>query len=419
MFNKLRRKFIVITLALVGIVLAGTLASLVFSTWVNGRNQIDFELDRALTMSGNTAPAIGLGSPEGSEDGGHDYTHTPILVINVTGGVDTYDASTSFVSISDSALEEVLEAVEASGADSGVVVGQHIAWQRCVASDGSYRLAMADTSELESNLVEQIAGSVAILCAALVVMFFIARALAIWALRPVEQSWEQQKRFVADASHELKTPLTVILANSEILQANEKNLDEESRKWVDSTIDEARRMKMLVNELLELARTDNDLEAGAGTDTALAKQDVDLTALVDKVTLQFDAVAFERGCMIDTNIAKDIHVQGTAPQLERLITILIDNACKYAPSDSAISVRLSREAGRVHLDVNNAGDPIDPKDLPHVFERFYRSDTVRTKSEAGGYGLGLAIAQGIAEVHHGHISVRSNAADGTTFSLVL
>ncbi len=170
-----------------------------------------------------------------------------------------------------------------------------------------------------------------------------------------------------------------------------------------------------MSDLLELARTD---ETRAGDAEAMHKSDVDLSDLVESAALEFDAVAFERGSTIVTDIDDGIRITGDRDWLDRLVKILIDNAVKYASAGSDVTVVLKRESGRITLRVNNRGQVIPAQDLAHVFDRFYRSDSARSRS-TGGFGLGLAIAKGIAEAHGGRIAAASNEADGTTFTVTL
>lgn len=167
-------------------------------------------------------------------------------------------------------------------------------------------------------------------------------------------------------------------------------------------------MKGLVEGLLELARTED------GVASQMRRVDVDLSDVVEGEAMQFDAVAFERGCTIETSVAEGLHVSGDPDQLERLVKTLLDNACKYARENSAVTVELARRGSAAELSVTNQGTPIDPNDLPHLFDRFWRSDKARAR-ETGGFGLGLAIAKGTAESHGGKISVTSDAQTGTRF----
>ena len=134
--------------------------------------------------------------------------------------------------------------------------------------------------------------------------------------------------------------------------------------------------------------------------------------------LEFDAVAFERGCSIDTDIEEGIHLSADKSQIARAVRTLVDNATKYATKGTTVKVTLKRVGKRAKLTVNNASAAIDPEDLDHIFDRFYRSDKARAR-ETGGFGLGLAICKGIVEAHDGEISVTSSDEDGTTFTVLL
>nr|WP_239471424.1 HAMP domain-containing sensor histidine kinase [Olsenella profusa] len=247
-------------------------------------------------------------------------------------------------------------------------------------------------------------------------LFVVAYLLSGWALRPVERAWEQQRRFVSDASHELKTPLAVILANTQILEAD-GGVPKEARRWVHSTSEEVTHMKGLVEDLLTLARADE--QEASGTRSAGASQAVDLSALVSGCALEFDAVAFERGCSIECALADGVTVTGDPEQLRRVVRTLLDNATKYADRGTPVRVGLSREGRRARLTVNNRGETIAPEDLAHLFDRFYRTDDARERQSSGGFGLGLAIAKSLVESMGGKISARSTDANGTTFEVTL
>ena len=170
-------------------------------------------------------------------------------------------------------------------------------------------------------------------------------------------------------------------------------------------------MKELVNNMLFLAKSD-------GEEVKILFSEVSLTDLVTDSSLQFEPVAFERGIVVETDIAEGISMQGDTTQLRQLIHILLDNACKYADENGRVDVRLYEHNNAIKLEVANTGKPIPPEDLPHIFERFYRSDKARTQqNQAGGYGLGLAIAHSIVTKHKGTINATSNSASGTKFTV--
>ena len=146
-------------------------------------------------------------------------------------------------------------------------------------------------------------------------------------------------------------------------------------------------------------------------------QDVSLSEISSEAVMQFEPVAFESGTLLESEIEEGVVIKGDLTQLRQLVYILIDNACKYAGVGGSVDFRLT--GGKTPaIRVNNTGDPIPKEDLPHIFERFYRSDKARTKNDSsGGYGLGLAIAKTITEKHGGIIKAESSAADGTTFTV--
>lgn len=254
--------------------------------------------------------------------------------------------------------------------------------------------------------------------AALAVFLVISLFFSRWALRPVARAWTQQRRFVADASHDLKTPLTVILANTSIALEHPERSVASQGQWLESTQHEAEAMQGLVGDLLTLAKMDEE-EAAAQSGTARpALEEVDLSDVIEGETLQFESVAFERGVKLGSQVEPGIKLRGNEQRLRRLAGTLIDNACKYVDDGGAVDVALSRAGKQAKLEVRNTGAPISPEDLPHVFDRFYRADKARTGG-AGGHGLGLAIARAIAEEHGGTLTAASTQAEGTAFTATL
>ncbi|MDD3177105.1 MAG: HAMP domain-containing sensor histidine kinase [Atopobiaceae bacterium] len=416
MLKGLKRKFILTTMILVGIVLACVLGSSYVTTYRSLDEMLDRSLDRSLDAMSATSPENGSVADDGNSSmeqlgGGHMV----VFWVDVDSDGLVLHSNGASVAISQDTLASVLSEALTSDSSSGTISAQHLAWKRASTDDG-YRIAIADTSGIDATLKNQATSALLVFGAGMGVLFVITWFLSKWALAPVERAWNEQRRFVADASHELKTPLSVILANSQIL-TERTDIPEEDRRWIESTSGESERMKGLVNDLLELARTD---ETSVGDGGAFQCVDVDLSALVDNVSLEFDAVAFERGCQIDASVTEGEHVKGDPAALERLVKILVDNACKYAEAESTVKVRLATEGSHPRLSVTNKGVPMDQEDIDHVFDRFYRSDKARTRKngkETGGYGLGLAIAKGIVDAHHGKISCTSSAAAGTCFSV--
>lgn len=230
--------------------------------------------------------------------------------------------------------------------------------------------------------------------------------LANWIVQPVDKAWRQQRQFIADASHELKTPLTVIMTNAEMLQ--NMDYDETSHSTFSSNIlVMSRQMRDLVEQMLELARADN-------VQDDMVFSSFDLSRLVSEAILPFEPVFFERGLTLHTNITENIRINGNPSELHQVLDILLDNAQKYSHENGSTWVTLQRH-GKNHclLTVADEGETIPPQDLYNLFKRFYRADQARSRN--GSFGLGLSIAESIVKRHKGKIWAESKNGINTFF----
>lgn len=235
----------------------------------------------------------------------------------------------------------------------------------------------------------------------LVISIFFAR----WAVRPVEEAWAQQRQFVSDASHELKTPLTVILTDAEMLKS--PRFDEAHKaQFVDNILTMSNQMRGLVESLLQLARVDN------GAIQKMPLTNIDLSGLVSDELLTFDALFFEKGLTLAEDITDGITVHGSTQHLKQVVEILLDNARKYSAPNGTVQVTLQK-SGAHHclLSVADPGDAISPEDLKKIFQRFYRIDEARAMNHS--YGLGLSIADNIVKAHKGRIWAESEGGINT------
>ncbi len=412
MLRSLRIKFVIVIMCLVGAVLVSVLGGSFYSFWQTQRDMTEDALQRGLNGDLRQGPMIG------DERSGGQQGKANMLVITVDVSQDgmLLETNNAPVIIDSDILGDVLQEALSSNADRGNNEELHITWLRAQREDGSWRIVIADTSAAYYALRSLFVKDIVIIVLAMGVLLGISIGLSTWMLKPVEEAWNQQRRFVADASHELKTPLAVIIANTQIL-AKDPTISEEGQRWVKSTADESTHMKNLVEELLELARTD---ESQVNAQGIMQSVDIDFSELVENSTLELDAIAFEHNCELQSEIEENIHVSGDPEWLGRLGKILIENAIKYSSAGSVVMVRLHKEGRKGYLAVNNHGQVIEPEDLAHVFDRFYRTDKARSRNaKTGGFGLGLAIAKGIVTSHGGTISAASNATDGTTFTVML
>jgi len=259
------------------------------------------------------------------------------------------------------------------------------------------RLVFLDISSYNDTLESLVQSSLIIGAVCILVMLAVSILFAHWAVKPVDAAWKQQRQFVSDASHELKTPLTVIMSNAELLQS--PDCDEESRKqFTGSIVTMSQHMRSLVEGLLELARADN-----GQVKKSFAK--LDLSKLVSDAVLPFEPVMFEAGLQLQTNIQPQITLNGSQQHLRQVVEILLDNACKYS-APGLVRLQLSRQGRSCTLMVSNPGQPIPQEDLERIFERFYRSDQARSRT--GSFGLGLSIAKSVVQEHQGKIWAISN-----------
>lgn len=223
--------------------------------------------------------------------------------------------------------------------------------------------------------------------------------LSGWAVRPVKETWEMQNRFIADASHELKTPLTVMIADTNILLSHGDSKVGEQKRWIESIRDEALSMKKLVEDMLFLAKSD------AERNTAAAEE-FDVSDVVTDKVLEFEAVAYEKQVKLYDDIEPDLRMTGDKDEFARLAAVLLDNAVKYAEPaedrEKKVRVSLKKEGKKLCLSVSNTCTSLSEETIRHAFDRFYRGDATRARTD-GSYGLGLSIAAEIVREMHGKI----------------
>ena len=356
-------------------------------------------------QSGALAPKIG---------GGQGQT-IPVAVYALNAEGSAMSASPAgTANINDEVLETALSRLTPAEDGTGSFSDLGLFFEKRTIGDTTY-LAFADANSAagwKSLALTLVGAAIAALAAFFVISLFFSR----WALRPVEQTWRSQRQFIADASHELKTPLTVILADASIALEHPERTVESQRQWIEGIQVEGQRMQGLVEDMLALAKHDT-AEVDAQATMGKQQEKLDLADMAQRAVLQFEAVAFERGVEIDVaeSSSTSVFIGGVQGDIERVLGILIDNACKYAEAGGRVVVGTKREGKHAVIQVNNTGTPIPSSDLPHIFDRFWRADEART-SGAGGYGLGLSIARSIVEEHGGTLSAQSSAEHGTTFT---
>ncbi len=264
-------------------------------------------------------------------------------------------------------------------------------------------LTIVDNSQTNVKLWRETLISLLMLVLIEILILIVSKILTSWIIKPVKETFDKQKQFIADASHELKTPLSVIMASSDALES-----DMSEKKWLDNIKSESERMSKLITSLLDLAKTEeyND---------NLILEKINLSKLVETSSLSFEGIMFEKGIYLNCNIDDDIFINGDSDKLKQLVSILVDNAIHHAFKSSTVYISLHK-ADKIILEVKNQGNPILPGDEEKIFERFYRADKSRNRDD-NRYGLGLAIAKNIVLAHNGKISAHSNN-DETIFKVL-
>ena len=403
MIRKLRLKFVAVCMAMVTAVLAVVCFAILAALQGNVEDLSRQVLHRVIQeepMPGGRKPEVGV------EIGG-DKVLLPYFTVSVwPGGGGKYTAYVTggtYAGLEDTAeLAAILEDCLSQRPPEGIVRNYGLRYLR--QDNGLYRrLAFVDMS-MERRLLREMMGSyLVIVLAAFTLLLGVSVLLARWATGPVERAWRQQRQFLSDASHELKTPLTVILSNAELLTA--LPLEERPARWTDNILSESRQMKTLVEEMLTLARADNMAPAAPLVEVSLSET-------AEDCALSFEPVAFEAGKPLEYQTAEGVTVLGDRDKLRRLISILLDNAVKYGEAGGTIRLTLEKTERQARLTVSNPGAPIPAEQLERLFERFYRADASR--GEKSGFGLGLSIAVVIAQEHKGTLRAESGR-EGTRF----
>lgn len=385
MIRKLRWKVVAVTMTVVTAVLLLSLTAVFLSSRAAMESRTREQLQQALQGALNYGPA------QPGQDGG-----IPCWTAEVFAGGTVRVSGSSYFDLDDqNELLKIVQAALQRREDSGLLESYHMRYLR-ESGPLSIRIAFADSS-LEQSTLRSLTGTTALIgVAAFLVLFGFSYLLSGVVTRPVEKAWQEQQRFLSDASHELKTPLTVILSSADLLSGS---LPETAQGYVDNIRSESRRMKKLVESMLTLARADDGGHK-------LVFTPLDLSDVVTDTALLFEPVAFESGRQLLYNIQEGLRTSGDADKLRQLVSILLDNAIKYAPEHSPIRLTLAGEEKTALLTVENGGQPIPPEVISHLFDRFYRADGSRSDTE--GFGLGLSIAQSIVKEHRGAIRCESD-----------
>lgn len=246
----------------------------------------------------------------------------------------------------------------------------------------------------------------------IVLLSFSAIIIAERTISPIREAFYKQKELIANASHELKTPLTVINTNLSVLENNKTETIESQNRWINNIIEQTNRMNRLIYQMLDLSKTESLLASET-------KQPIQLSELIEKLVMEFEVNAFEKKIHVTSNIEENIVFNGNMENMIKLFTILIDNAIKYTQENGAIDLSLTQKKNKIEFTIQNTGKGIEKENLGKVFQRFYKQDESYNQDSNHSFGLGLAIAKAIVDQLNGTITVTSEVNVHTTFVVKL
>ena len=326
-----------------------------------------------------------------------------------------FDTNTEEISILDRDHTEMdaallLDAVQEArnkDTDFGILQKEGLIYYRESMQDIE-KYAFADVAYLRNRLLRSFMLLLLVFLLTIGLLCLISIWLARRAAEPMEKAIEMERQFVADISHDLKTPITVILANNSILRSEPDAKVGDNLQWIDSTDSAAKNMMHLISQMLTLSSLESTAKANRS-------ESVDLSHIAEKCALQMESIAYDRNISLKTEIDEGIFYRGDREYAERICSGLMENALKYEPDGGSVCIAVCRQKKKALLRVENAGSVIEPEDLPHAFERFYRGD--KTRNQQKGHGLGLPIIKQMSELQGGEISVISSADQGTVFTV--
>jgi two-component system sensor histidine kinase CiaH len=418
-FTKLRNRFLIVNLVTISVMMLVAFASIYMITYRDVQSDIDMDLHRIMDSNQKSPGDSGRtrfdgASPDlppvdsGPMDNDNARPDRSVSFMLQTDKEWSITANNSKFDMDDEFYASALQEAVAMNKDTGkfTLDGSQWIFNILQTNEGALLVFLDITAQQEilTNLIYTftVVGSVM-----LIILFFTSRFFANRSITPVKEAFDKQKQFIADASHELKTPLTIINTNADVLLSNSDDTIHNQSKWLHYIKSETERMTRLTNDLLYLTEMDDSRSRMIFTK-------FNMSEAVENIILTMEAVIFEKHVSLNYDIEPDLTVQGNIEQIKQVVMILVDNAVKYTNSKGSVTISLKKQYNDVILSVTNTGEGIASEHLTRIFDRFYRTDASRVRKQ-GGYGLGLAIAKSIIEQHKGKIYAKSVVGESTTF----
>lgn len=398
MFKKLKYKFIIINMSLLTFVFFCIFGVIYFITWNSGERQINFSLNALIHEPNNGGPSKG-----GPLNNG--------ILINLDHNLNVINIITPY-NVDKDILVELAVNILSKESSSGVIKIEDTDFAYLKSLNRNInRIALINKSP-QQNLLKNLLKTFFITgFISLIILFTISYYLAYKTIAPIKEVFEKQKQFIADASHELRTPIAIIKTNLALVSSNKDKTIESQGKWMNYIDLQTDRMSHLIDDMLSLAKLDEDKKV-------LNLQPININKILENLLMSFEAVFFENKIELQNNLKDNFFINGDLEEIKKLFNILMDNAIKHTFPNGTITITSSKLKSKMEIIITNTGEGIPDKDLEKIFERFYRSDESRQR-KTGGYGLGLAIANSIVISHKGKIYARSNAGKDTSFIVEL
>lgn len=394
MFKKLYKNLLVLNLSVLSLLLIVIFTSLYLSTYFEIQGRINFELEMVSQQGGSNPPL-------NQDDFKPDRRGSFVLLLD-----DTQEIAVviSDVNYTDTFIDYVF--INASDDEGKITYNDQIWSYQQKTINNTSTITFVNTTSEHALLSNTLTTYLIIFVISVAITAILSSFLTRKAITPVKESFDKQKQFVSDASHELKTPLTVINTNVDILLSEDKS----NNKWLKYIKSEVTRMSKLTHDLLYLSNM-TELERNQ-----IIKTKINVSEKLESIVLGIEALAYESKLTLNYNIEPNIYIEFNNEQLHQLVMILIDNAIKYANSKGVITIDLKEQNNNAYLSVKNTGKGIDEDNIKHIFDRFYKVDESR-ETKSNSFGLGLPIAKSICDNNNVKLNVTSEVDKHTTFTI--
>lgn len=382
MIKKLEQRIFLLIMVSLSIIILGTITLFAILNYNNTINTTNFIMDRFMGEEAKKNPDGRIEDykikPENTIDGVYNFLIQNSIIVQ------------SSAPSNDKTINEYALKIAKKNTEKGMI-GKYIYKVRKI-NPNTVRITFVENEDTIFHIKTIFIVSVIISIASLLAIYKLAKKVSKMIVKPVEETFEKQKQFISDASHELKTPLAVIEANSDVLENKiGKN------KWINYIQNEADSMNKLINELLLLAKIEN-------LDNLKESKQLNLSKEVEIILSMFESMAYEKQVIIKSKISENITMNGNKEDIEHIVSTLTDNAIKHTETQKEVVIELKKEKNEIILEVKNMGAPIPEEEREKIFERFYRIDKSRNRNEKS-YGLGLAISKFTIEKYNGKIEV--------------